>query len=233
VIDRFHRLGRAGRSDPVKIAQSCFLFVSIAIPASRLPHMRAAGARCFRMARCGRGGGHGLFLPRRAAAPFELSQQPPDGAATRGVPSANNRRANSRSDRLSTARRRASDRPRCTLATGGGGSLRGRLRDGSLWTPPLFSDAPSRRILCLLQIMEALTNGFRIARQNLRDVLDPTIPSLVASTRYRRRSFSDSQPKKRCIFRSTSAAYPAMPPSCSRTPLNQGYYDSSNPGSYS
>jgi hypothetical protein len=42
--------------------------------------------------------------------------------------------------------------------------------------PPFFSDAPSRRILFLLQITEALANGFRIARQNPRDVLDPTMP---------------------------------------------------------
>src|SRR5216683_689784 len=42
----------------------------------------------------------------------------------------------------------------------------------------------------------------------------PPCPSLVASTAAsRRRSFSDSQRKNRCIFRSTSAAYTAMPPS--------------------
>ena len=40
----------------------------------------------------------------------------------------------------------------------------------------------------------------------------PPCPSLVASTAaYRRRSFSDSQPKKRCIFRSTSVEYPLTP----------------------
>src|SRR6516225_7915102 len=42
----------------------------------------------------------------------------------------------------------------------------------------------------------------------------PPCPNLAASTAaYRRRSFSDSQLKNRCIFRSTSAAYTAMPPS--------------------
>src|SRR5467141_1832745 len=40
----------------------------------------------------------------------------------------------------------------------------------------------------------------------------PPWPSLAASTAaYRRRSFSDSHPKNRCIFCSTSAAYPSMP----------------------
>src|SRR6266704_2327522 len=40
----------------------------------------------------------------------------------------------------------------------------------------------------------------------------PPCPSLAASTAaYRRRSFSDSHPKNRCIFCSTSAAYPSMP----------------------
>src|SRR6266516_1677529 len=40
----------------------------------------------------------------------------------------------------------------------------------------------------------------------------PPCPSLAASTAaYRRRSFSDSQPKNRCIFRSTSAEYTSMP----------------------
>src|SRR6266571_7547805 len=40
----------------------------------------------------------------------------------------------------------------------------------------------------------------------------PPCPSLAASTAaYRRRSFSDSQPKKRCIFPSISAAYTSMP----------------------
>src|SRR5215469_11743202 len=40
----------------------------------------------------------------------------------------------------------------------------------------------------------------------------PPCPSLAASTAaYRRRSFSDSHPKKRRIFCSTSAAYPSMP----------------------
>src|SRR5215475_10402807 len=40
----------------------------------------------------------------------------------------------------------------------------------------------------------------------------PPCPSLVASTAaYRRRSFSDSHSKKRCIFRSTSAEYTSMP----------------------
>src|SRR6266446_1122728 len=42
--------------------------------------------------------------------------------------------------------------------------------------------------------------------------LTPPCPSLAASTAaYRRRSFSDSHPKNRCIFCSTSAAYPSMP----------------------
>src|SRR5262245_21694053 len=37
-------------------------------------------------------------------------------------------------------------------------------------------------------------------------------PSLAASTAaYRRRSFSDSHPKNRCIFCSISAEYPSMP----------------------
>src|SRR5207244_1720355 len=40
----------------------------------------------------------------------------------------------------------------------------------------------------------------------------PPCPSLAASTAaYRRRSFSDSHPKNRCIFCSTSAVYPSMP----------------------
>src|SRR5262250_1145542 len=40
----------------------------------------------------------------------------------------------------------------------------------------------------------------------------PPYPSLAASTAaYRRRSFSDSQPKNRCIFYSISAEYPSMP----------------------
>src|SRR5881409_1602136 len=40
----------------------------------------------------------------------------------------------------------------------------------------------------------------------------PPCPSLAASTAaYRRRSFSDSHPKNRCIFCSISAAYPSMP----------------------
>src|SRR6266487_2122043 len=39
----------------------------------------------------------------------------------------------------------------------------------------------------------------------------PPCPSLAASTAaYRRRSFSDSQLKNRCIFRSTSAEYTSM-----------------------
>src|SRR4029453_4328095 len=45
----------------------------------------------------------------------------------------------------------------------------------------------------------------------------PPCPSLAASTAaYPRRSFSDSQPKNRCIFRSTSAEYTSMPPSLIR-----------------
>src|SRR5215468_6576309 len=40
----------------------------------------------------------------------------------------------------------------------------------------------------------------------------PPCPNLAASTAaYRRRSFSDSHPKNRCIFCSISAAYPSMP----------------------
>src|SRR5215510_8166740 len=39
----------------------------------------------------------------------------------------------------------------------------------------------------------------------------PPWPSLAASTAaYRRRSFSDNHPKKRCIFSSISAEYPSM-----------------------
>ena len=42
----------------------------------------------------------------------------------------------------------------------------------------------------------------------------PPCPSLAASTAaYRRRSFSDSHPKKRCIFPSISAGYTSMPSS--------------------
>src|SRR5213594_817920 len=45
----------------------------------------------------------------------------------------------------------------------------------------------------------------------------PPCPSLAASTAaYRRRSFSDSQPKNRCIFHSTSAEYTSMPHSLIR-----------------
>src|SRR5437867_8103521 len=45
----------------------------------------------------------------------------------------------------------------------------------------------------------------------------PPCPSLATSTAaYRRRSFSDSQPKNRCIFRSTSAEYTSMPHSLIR-----------------
>src|SRR5215470_12949737 len=40
----------------------------------------------------------------------------------------------------------------------------------------------------------------------------PPCPNLAASTAaYRRRSFSDSHPKNRCIFCSISAEYPSMP----------------------
>src|SRR2546426_10318385 len=40
----------------------------------------------------------------------------------------------------------------------------------------------------------------------------PPCPSLATSTAaYRRRSFSDSHAKNRCIFRSTSAEYTSMP----------------------
>src|SRR5215510_9950121 len=40
----------------------------------------------------------------------------------------------------------------------------------------------------------------------------PPCPSLAASiAAYRRRSFSDSHPKNRCIFCSISAEYPSMP----------------------
>src|SRR5678815_2405649 len=45
----------------------------------------------------------------------------------------------------------------------------------------------------------------------------PPCPSLAASTAaYRRRSFSDSQPKNRFIFCSTSAAYTSIPHSLIR-----------------
>src|SRR5215208_6770380 len=45
----------------------------------------------------------------------------------------------------------------------------------------------------------------------------PPCPSFATSTAaYRRRSFSDSQPKKRFIFCSTSAEYPSMPHSLIR-----------------
>src|SRR5437867_1556615 len=45
----------------------------------------------------------------------------------------------------------------------------------------------------------------------------PPGPSLAASTAaYRRRSFSDSQPKNRFIFHSTSAEYTSMPHSLIR-----------------
>src|SRR3989440_10891969 len=45
----------------------------------------------------------------------------------------------------------------------------------------------------------------------------PPCPSLAASTAaYRRRSFSDSHPKNRCIFCSTSAVYTSMPHSLIR-----------------
>ena len=53
------------------------------------------------------------------------------------------------------------------------GRFQGWLRDYALRASPLFADAPRRRILCLFQIVEALTNGFRIAPRP-RDVLDPT-----------------------------------------------------------
>src|SRR5712691_7428428 len=96
-----------------------------------------------------------------------------------GVPSANSRRDSSRSDRLvhSTPARIGS--PAVNSCNSYGGSLPGSAAQlfaaGAL---PLFSDAPSRRILCLLQLAEALTDGFRIARQDPRDVLDPAMPQL-------------------------------------------------------
>src|SRR4030095_6414367 len=49
----------------------------------------------------------------------------------------------------------------------------------------------------------------------------PPCPSLAASTAaYRRRSFSDSHPKNRCIFCSISAEYPSMPHSWSQNLLH-------------
>src|SRR5215471_11066423 len=48
----------------------------------------------------------------------------------------------------------------------------------------------------------------------------PPWPSLAASAAaYRRRSFSDNYPKKRCIFSSISAAYPSMLSSLSQNLL--------------
>src|SRR4029453_4649176 len=48
----------------------------------------------------------------------------------------------------------------------------------------------------------------------------PPWPSLAASTAaYRRRSFSDNHPKKRCIFSSISAEYPSMLDSLSQNLL--------------
>ena len=45
-------------------------------------------------------------------------------------------------------------------------------------SPPLFSEAPSRGIRFLLQLVETVPNGFRIACQEPRHVLDPAMPQL-------------------------------------------------------
>jgi hypothetical protein len=55
----------------------------------------------------------------------------------------------------------------------------GRLCDGALRaSTPYVSDPPCRRILVLFSIAETLTDGFRIARQDPRDILNPTMPQL-------------------------------------------------------
>ena len=43
---------------------------------------------------------------------------------------------------------------------------------------PFFAQAPHRRILCFLQLTEALANGCRITRQYPCDVLHAAMPQL-------------------------------------------------------
>ncbi len=70
---------------------------------------------------------------------------------------------------------------------------------------PFFSHPSVRWILGFIQVLHALPDCFRIARQEPRH-RTPPYPSFcrLPTAAYRRRSFSDNQPYKRCIFASTS-----------------------------
>jgi len=136
--------------------------------------------RCFQIGRCGQGGGPSSFSSAPCGSPVCVGVVPSGScddwrecpARTAGV------RARA-ATAWATAPRHASDRQRCTPATGDGGALPGsaahRLAAGAL---PLFSEAPRRRILCVLQLVEALADGLRRARPDPRDVLDPAMPQL-------------------------------------------------------
>src|ERR1700745_2556627 len=67
----------------------------------------------------------------------------------------------------STTHLHAWDHRRCTPATNGGVLLLGSAgRWRTAGVHPLFADATRRRVLCLLQVTETLTNGLRIAPQD-------------------------------------------------------------------
>ena len=165
---------------------------------------------------------HRLCLPRRASAQCALSQQPSDRAATGG-------RAHRQQPPRQRAQRQVGPQHACAHRIAGGALLsqvaavrfQGRLRDGSRRAPtPLFrmrpaaassSSARSRRPGRMVCGSHAKTRAMSST---------PPGPSLATSTAaYRRRSFSDSQPKNRCIFCSTSAAYTSMPHSLIRALL--------------
>src|SRR6266852_3863419 len=126
-------------------------------------------------------------------------------------------------------------------ATGAGSSASGviTVAASASETPSRGASAASERvgaapILFILQLVDALTNGFRIARQDPRDVLDPTMPQLGRLYGRIPTSVLLRQPTEEalhlpfdicCIHFHAVLLDPELIPS-------QGYYGSSNPGSY-
>src|SRR6185295_435300 len=136
----------------------------------------------------------------------------------------------------STTHLPALDHRRCTPATGGGGSLLGSAgRRRAAGGHPLFADATHRRVLCLLQIAAALTNGVRISPPDTRQILDPAMPQLGRFDRRIPTSIFFRQPSAEplhLLFDLCCIPIHAALLDPESTPWS-GYYGSSNPGSYS
>src|SRR5262249_30780169 len=214
VIERFDGLGGEGRPYTVKVPKQLLLF--------RIDRNHRIAGRFILASQAGDvfklcvSSGvvtHRLFLARRAAAHLEVPQQSTNRAAA-------GRRASCQQPPRQLAQRPV--RPqhafahriasRELLQQGAEVRFQGRLRHyARRAAPPFVRMRPAARSSVASRSRRPCRMGLGSHAQTRAMSSTPPWPSLAASTAaYRRRSFSDNHPKKRCIFSSISAEYPSM-----------------------